>query len=432
MISIKRSVSFVAEPDRRGNSDGTEGVLRCIIVWNRKRVRVAVGHRVTLSGWLPEVQQCKPRSYHGRSKTPATLINRDIGDIEAQVDAVFRDYELNDTIPTTEEFRDKLNEKLGRVKESGGDEDKSIFPAFDAFISEHVRMGRWRERTLGEAQRVRRILYEISPTMTFEELDESGHVAVVEYLSKRYDKKGQVGLRNSTINGIIRVVKRFVRWAVNGNTTTAGKFLLQKARLRSANRPIIFLTWDELMSFYDLDLTGKRTLEQARDVFCFCCFTSLRYSDVRNLRKADVGENSITITTIKTDDRLEIELNKYSRAILEKYRNTQLPDERALPVQPITRYNARIKLLGKLCGFDTPISVTTHKGALRENSIHPKYELLSSHAARRTFISNALMLGIPPDIVMKWSGHSDYKAMKPYIAIADEAKRSAMDSFDKR
>ena len=47
-----------------------------------------------------------------------------------------------------------------------------------------------------------------------------------------------------------------------------------------------------------------------------------------------------------------------------------------------------------------------------------------------TFICNALSLGIPAQVVMKWTGHSDYKAMKPYIDIADEIKASAMDKFN--
>ena len=41
------------------------------------------------------------------------------------------------------------------------------------------------------------------------------------------------------------------------------------------------------------------------------------------------------------------------------------------------------------------------------------------------------MLGIAPNVVMKWTGHSDYKSMKPYIDIADKAKKTAMDLFNK-
>ena len=48
----------------------------------------------------------------------------------------------------------------------------------------------------------------------------------------------------------------------------------------------------------------------------------------------------------------------------------------------------------------------------------------------RNFIVNALSLGIPPSVVMKWTGHSDYKAMKPYIDIVDSIKAESMTKFN--
>ena len=93
--------------------------------------------------------------------------------------------------------------------------------------------------------------------------------------------------------------------------------------------------------------------------------------------------------------------------------------------------NDYLKEVGKLCGIDQPVTITYYRGNERIDEIYPKYELLGTHAGRRTFICNALMMGIAPQIVMKWTGHSDYKAMKPYIDIADSAKAEAMKLFDK-
>lgn len=70
------------------------------------------------------------------------------------------------------------------------------------------------------------------------------------------------------------------------------------------------------------------------------------------------------------------------------------------------------------------------KSQERIDEVTPKYALLSTHAGRRTFICNALALGIPAQVVMKWTGHSDYKAMKPYIDIADDIKANAMNKFN--
>ena len=46
------------------------------------------------------------------------------------------------------------------------------------------------------------------------------------------------------------------------------------------------------------------------------------------------------------------------------------------------------------------------------------------HAQRLTLSS-----GIPPQVVMKWTGHCDYKSMKPYIDIAGKTKSDAMNTF---
>lgn len=89
-----------------------------------------------------------------------------------------------------------------------------------------------------------------------------------------------------------------------------------------------------------------------------------------------------------------------------------------------------LKELGELAEINDPVSETYYKGSERIDTITPKYALLGTHAGRRTFICNALALGIPAQVVMKWTGHSDYKAMKPYIDIADDVKANAMSKFN--
>lgn len=92
--------------------------------------------------------------------------------------------------------------------------------------------------------------------------------------------------------------------------------------------------------------------------------------------------------------------------------------------------NEFLKELGELAEINEPIREVYYKGNLRIDETTPKYALLGTHAGRRTFICNALSLGIPTQVVMKWTRHSDYKAMKPYIDIADDIRANAMDKFN--
>ena len=66
----------------------------------------------------------------------------------------------------------------------------------------------------------------------------------------------------------------------------------------------------------------------------------------------------------------------------------------------------------------------------RLSPLQPKWELDGTHTGRCTFIVNALSMGITPNVVMKWTGHSDYKAMKPYIDIVDSIKASEMTKLN--
>ena len=86
--------------------------------------------------------------------------------------------------------------------------------------------------------------------------------------------------------------------------------------------------------------------------------------------------------------------------------------------------------MAELAEIDELVTQTYFRGNNRVEEVFPKYSLLSTHAGRRTFVCNALSLGIPPQVVMKWTGHSDYKSMKPYIDIADDIKANAMEKFD--
>ena len=100
------------------------------------------------------------------------------------------------------------------------------------------------------------------------------------------------------------------------------------------------------------------------------------------------------------------------------------------PVIVNQKMNESLHLLFKLAGFNEPIKKIYYMGNQRMEEVVPKYKLISTHCGRRTFICMALSKGIPPSVVMKWTGHSDYKAMKPYIDIADGVKEQYMKKFD--
>lgn len=396
--------------------------VRFRVKWGKDIVAFNVGYRVEISKWNPDTQRVKNNTTHGAKKIPASVINREIGRFETAVDELIARYERDRKVPTKDQFRKAFKELIG-----GKDPDAmSFFDVIEKFKKEEGSLHGWSHATIQKVDTMKKHLSAFNPDLTFSDLDEHGMSDFVSYLRSS-------DLRNTTILKMVSMLKWFMRYAVRIGATDNHAFEHFSSHLKTPEKVVIFLEWGELMRMYRFEFPeSKKHLETARDMFCFQCFTSLRYSDLYNLKKSDLYDDCIKITTIKTADTIQIDLNDYSRAILDKYRDIEYPLGRALPVQSNQKMNDYIKQVAYLCGIDKPVSYTYYKGGDRITETKPKYELIGTHAGRRTFICNALMLGIPPDIVMKWTGHSDYKAMKPYIDIADQARKDAMNLFNKR
>ena len=238
-------------------------------------------------------------------------------------------------------------------------------------------------------------------------------------------------LRNTTVGKQIGFLKWFLRWCKRKEYTDNDAFEKFSPKLKTTQKKVIFLTSAELTKLREYQIPEtKKYLDRVRDVFLFQCFTGLRHSDVLNLKRSDIKGNHIEITTVKTSDSLIIELNNHSKSILDKYKDIPFENDKALPVITNQKMNEYLKELAELAEINEPIREVYYKGNQRIDETMPKYALLGTHAGRRTFICNALSLGIPAQVVMKWTGHSDYKAMKPYIDIADDIKANAMDKFN--
>lgn len=301
-----------------------------------------------------------------------------------------------------------------------------FWPAFEAFIADRGQTNHWTEATYGKFESLRNHLEAFCPErLGFAHFDTAGLNAYLHFLSST------LNMRNSTVLNQLSLLKWFLRWSLSKGYHHNKDFEWFKPKLRQTKRKVVFLTWDELNRIKTCDIPpSKRYLERVRDVFLFCCFTGLRYSDVYNLKRSDVKAKRIEITTIKTAVNLVIELNDHSRAILNKYKHRHFAGDKALPVISNQKMNLYIKELCRIARIDEPVSRTYYRGNRRFDEVCPKYAVLGTHTGRRTFICNALSLGIPPQVVMKWTGHSDYAAMRPYIDVADEAKRKAMRRFN--
>lgn len=364
------------------------------------------------------------------------------------IDSYFSNFEIGlDHRPTIDELAEHLASVKGTTsrKHSRCKDATTALEYFDQFVAEESRNNQWTEGTLQCWQAFRK--HFVNQQFNYlSDINEKGISSFVDYLRSR------MKMSEKTAEKHYRNLMWFLGWCERKGYCNGDSFHKFKPKFKIIAPPVIFLNRDELLKLYHYQIPANGTrvtlfdsdgkeyektisdaaaLEKTRDLFCFCAFTSLRYSDVAKLKKTDIIDGRLHIVTKKTDDALIIELNDYSKAILAKYESHNIPGGLALPVMSNQRMNDYIKILGELCGFVTPITKTAFIGGQRRDFTQPKWRLLGTHAGRRTFICFALSQGIPPQVIMAWSGHSDYKSMKPYIGVSNDTKQKAMRDFNK-
>lgn len=419
------AVKFYTEKRLDKNGDAA---IRISISFQGVRFMSSSGFSIEPDKWDNKRQKVK----HGQQNNkgiPYNIINSQLRKMEEFFENYQSDIIKKNTIITKNDIKDifQITFKKGKTSLTYCKGDPEDFKAsYSHFLRENSALNNWAALTLINFKTLEHRIFEFRKIITFKTFNEEGLIEFINFLRTKR------GMRNSTIQKNVRLLKWFLRWATKKGFNTILDFENFKPKFKIAEKRIIFLTWEELMTVYNhvFDASEVR-IERIRDVFCFCCFTSLRYSDVYNLKKSNIGNNAIHLTTVKTSGSLIIELNQYSSAILNKYKNTNFPKKKALPVINNPKMNDLLKTMGRLCGLDAQQTLTYYKGAQRIEKTYRKYDLITTHTGRRTFICNALALGIAPQIVMKWTGHRDYAAMKPYIDIADEIKCLAMNKFNK-
>ena len=438
-MNIKRSIRFVIRKEKEGRIRIVMRVsFKCMAVDFQTGI---VANEGDFDIKLQRITNCNlDSSYVSQCNDKFSLMT-------ANMIKTFQYFESQETIPTAQALREVYNSiangtalKLENSIKSSGipivkvkdnsetnikkPKAKSFWTCYDEFVRVNSKLNDWTDATRAKFATMRNHLHDFKKDLTFDDLNEDGIANYISFLSK-------IKMKNSTINKQLGFLRWVLRWCYEKGYHQNKTFEYYKPKLKNAKKRVIFLTKEELEKVENFKIPKEHeALEPIRDVFLFTCYTGLRHSDVFNLTWSDLHDGKIEIVTEKTVDRLVIELNRKAMSIIKKYSDIRFPKHKILPVRSNQIMNKDLHKLFKLIGIDSPIKITHYEGNKRVDEVRPKYELIGTHTGRRTFICTALAKGIPPTVVMKWTGHSDYKAMKPYIDVADEVKESYMKRFD--
>lgn len=252
--------------------------------------------------------------------------------------------------------------------------------------------------------------------ITFEEINLDFHAKFTAFL---------IGEKKSpnTIAGTINRLKRLMSEAVDKGLTNTQSFRSNRFTAKWIEVDNIYLNETDLALIERVDLSGKPGHIKARDLFLLGAYTGLRYSDFSTLEPGDFqtydGVFMVRKRMQKTSRVVAAPINKEARVILDRY-DMKPP---SMSNQVLNRY---IKEVAKWAGVTDLVKVDQIRGGVTKTQMFPKWKMVSTHTARRTFATlgylRAVAAGRDYEPIMDVIGHKNRATFLNYIKVSAEEK----------
>lgn len=230
----------------------------------------------------------------------------------------------------------------------------------------------------------------------------------VAFIEEFIEWMAQQGLSINTRGGHIKRLKAAMKEAYIAGMHTNSAFRdFRKEQIKVDN---IYLTEDEIRKIENVELKPNGMYAKARDLFIIGCHTALRYSDCIRLTPDDIHDGIIHIKQIKTDGTVIIPCHPKVSEIIERYGGAPKICDVVL--------NKNIKEVCRRAGITDKVGIRRH--GEKETVYYEKWQLVSSHTARRSAATNMYKAGIPPIAIMKITGHKSERVFMDYIKVTGE------------
>lgn len=387
----------------QGRVDLYTGIMLLPNQWNKARQRVKQGCVVDGYEW--------------------NILNETLDKQEQFVRDYFTNAATRSVEPSLQDLKSRFNKKF-KIGETAKAEE--FFVAFEQFRKQQETARAWKKDMVDVFARLQKSVEAFKPDMKFSDLSVKTMDAFMTHLSK--------SMYNDTIIKNLSYFRQFILWAQKRNYAIHEEYFTFEPRLQTSKKQVRFLTKEELDAIYKLNLSDNEQLERTRDFFVFQCYTALRYSDLKQLKHDNIhqranGDYYIDIVTEKDEDRVSYKLASRAVEIYKKYKDYPLDDDLLFPVLSNQKYNKYLKDLGKEAKLQGEW-VDYEFRLDQKEIIRTKKEDLSTHTARRTFVSLAHASGSTLDEIAMITSHSDVSKMKPYLKVLPGATDKVIDALD--
>jgi integrase len=406
----------------RETTPGKLTPIRVLVRWSGHTLKYSSGERIDPRNWSDTTQRAK------KNLTGNSDLNMRLTNVQQGIEKAYRaTRERLERIPTSQELREAIDAEVNGT-------DAGVTPDLITFIQEFIERSRNRINPANGKQMAVQTIKNYHTTLShlreflkhkrgrieFTQIDLVFYDRLNAFLSK------EKGLALNTVGKTIQTLKAFIRAAEEAGIEVNPVYRTKRFKTPRELTDKVYLTEEELNELYHLDLSNDQRLERVRDLFLIGAWTGLRFSDFTTVKPEHIQDDSLRIRTQKTGQVVEIPLHPTVRAIIAKY-NGNLP--RAISNQKMNDYLKEITV--QIQSLQYPVMLTATVAGERKTTTKRKFELITTHTARRSFATNLYKAGCPARSIMAITCHQTEAAFRAYIRLNGEEHANIVRMFMK-
>jgi len=243
------------------------------------------------------------------------------------------------------------------------------------------------------------LLFDFDPALRFEHFDED--------LGNRFMSFCLERMSYVTYNRQLISLKSFCQYSFDKGYLKSSAFNdYKKANVNKNERDKLIITKNQIQTLLNLDLEDY--LEKVRDLFVIGCYTGLRISDFKRINRSHLRNEgkTIVINHVKTQNVSKIPMSPVLSQLLDKY-------DYNLPYVGDATINRLIKKVCMLAGFNDQQTYMIDGVEYSDKF----YNRITSHVAKRSFITMLDIAGVPISVISEITGTSVKTLLAEYIQV---------------
>lgn len=416
--SIKPTSGTIKYRLKDGNSKKETSIILDYSFGRNNRIKFATGYKVLPKNWDKTYQRIRAVStIRNREKVNSDLLNFS----SEFVDAVSK---LDDLEKQNKNVLKSLLFKIVRKNENNDSLITTFFEYADDYIEKRenqaknidaVKLSPITIRSYKQTvNRLKEFNSRVNYNLDFDNINMNFYYTFIKYLE---DNNYSVNTIGKHIKNLVTILNRATEDGINTNL----KYKHSEFKMVSEETVSIYLTEADIDALYKTDLSKTKDWELARDIFLIGYYTGQRVSDYNGITKDQIktfnGKEVFEFKQQKTSKRVYVPIHRRVKKIMEQRYNGFPP--RKLNNPDINEY---IKEAGRKAEINEQVTIQKTVGGKKTSETVPKYKLIVSHTARRSFCTNAYLSKMPTIDIMSISGHSTEREFYKYIKVTPQER----------